>query len=986
VVTINVIDGPNAGTNSAISLCEGDSNPIDLFGSLEGSPEAGGTWSDIDGTGVDLSDPSAVIFSGLTNNTYEFAYTIMGSGICNDAVSLLSVTIIDGANAGMGSSAFLCLNATNDDINLFVLLNGTPDTGGFWTDDDASGLDLSDPMSVDFTSLPIGGYNFTYTVAGVGLCPSSSATVAVEINTSPNPGMNSLNPICNSGSPVVNFDELLGTHDSGGTWTDDDAIGVDISDPSQVSFDGVPLGVYDFTYSIPSVGSCPEVSATINIQITPGPNAGEGSTVELCQDENLIINLEAELTGNPKTIGVWSDENNSGVDLSTPDNVDLGDLMPGVYNYVYEVTTSVNCDPDSAIVEITILGSVSPGDDASTSVCFGSTVDLENLLINNDLIGSFVDPNSTGALSGSMVNTSLLTEGESYTFIHQVSGPDNCNMTTEAELTIMVVAAVSAGENVQAQICPSQDISLVDYLDNADLGGMFLDNDNTGLLSGNIFMVPESGTFNFTYQIGDGIDCPVSFSNLVLEVIEAPVVNFSLDTEVCAGACEVLSITAASADIIEGMILIMTDENGNEEDTQIVFQQSSTFMLPICYTNDGIFSFDNLEEGTYTLSVLPIDYQGCTFDLGVSLMITAEEQSTELIDDVLCPGEFIMVNGTEYNEDNPSGMETEIEDNGCEKMITIALTFLQDADNDIVESLCNDESIMVNNVVYDQDNPIGQEIIENAAANGCDSIVNIDLSFEQEFVLETMIDCNDIESSSVSFSSAAVNSAPYSVLIDNEPAIIVNALPFVFDLSEGMHTIVITDVEGCSFVENITIDIDAIDIEIVSTMISDNMFSLTVMSNIVLDNYNWSPAEFLSCTDCPNPIATISGTQDILLNATYGSNCDVSDQISLTEIVNEIENTDIYMPTIFSPNNDGINDNFTIYTEEARLITTFQVYDRWGNRVFMSNNIETNNEEAGWDGKFKTKKLDPGVYTYFAELIFSDADRRIVKGSVTLMK
>ena len=987
VVTVNVIEGPNAGEATSVSQCEGDMNSFDLFGALGGSPEVGGTWTDLDASGADISDPSQVNLSVLTNGMYDFSYTIMGSGICDDAVAVLTITIEDGANAGSGSSVFLCLSSANADINLFNLLDGIPDMGGVWSDDNASGLDLSDPTSVDFTSLPVGNYNYTYTVAGVGLCPTSSATLEIEINTSPNPGQNALNPICNSGMPIVNLDELLGAHDAGGIWTDDDAVGVDLSDPTTVSFDGVPLGVYDFTYTIPMVGSCPEVSAIINIQITPGPNAGQGSVVQLCQSNNLSIDLEAELTGNPETFGVWIDEDNSGVDISNAGNVDLSGLLPGVYNFIYEVTTAVNCNPDSAIVEITILGSASPGDDVSTSVCIGGDIDLENLLVNNDVVGIFIDPINTGALNGSIVNTSTLTDGQSYVFVHQISGPDNCNMISQATLTITVEGLVTAGANVEGQICPSQDINLVDYLDGADLGGMFLDNDNTGLLSGNIFSAPASGTFNFTYQVGDGIDCPVSFSNLVLEVIEAPVVQFSLATDVCAGACEVLSITAASADIIEGMVLIMTDENGNEEDTQIVFQQSSTFMLPICYTAAGVFSFANLvDAGNYTLSVLPITYEGCVFDLNVNLEITASEESSETRDDELCPGEFVMINGTQYDENNPSGLEIETEANGCETMITIALSFLQEAENNIIESLCNEESVTVNNVLYNQDNPTGQEIIEDAAANGCDSIVNIDLSFDQDFVLETMIDCNDIESSMVSFSSAVVNSAPYDLVIDNNPAIVVNTLPFIFDLSAGVHTILITDVEGCSYTESINIDINAIDIEIVPTTTSDNTFSLSVISNIVIDQYNWSPSDLLSCTDCPNPTATITGTQEILLIATYGSNCEVSDQISLSAIITETENTDVYIPTIFSPNNDGFNDDFMIFTKEATLISTFQVYDRWGNRVFITNNIETNNEAAGWDGKYKTKKLDPGVYTYFAELIFSQSDRRVVKGSITLMR
>lgn len=85
----------------------------------------------------------------------------------------------------------------------------------------------------------------------------------------------------------------------------------------------------------------------------------------------------------------------------------------------------------------------------------------------------------------------------------------------------------------------------------------------------------------------------------------------------------------------------------------------------------------------------------------------------------------------------------------------------------------------------------------------------------------------------------------------------------------------------------------------------------------------------------------------------------------------------IYVPNTFSPNDDGINDVFTFYGP-AKLVA-FQVYDRWGNRML------DNGEESSWDGRFRGKECDPGVYLYDLWLdVYGKLER--YRGGVTLVR
>lgn len=95
----------------------------------------------------------------------------------------------------------------------------------------------------------------------------------------------------------------------------------------------------------------------------------------------------------------------------------------------------------------------------------------------------------------------------------------------------------------------------------------------------------------------------------------------------------------------------------------------------------------------------------------------------------------------------------------------------------------------------------------------------------------------------------------------------------------------------------------------------------------------------------------------------------------------------VYFPNIFSPNNDGYNDIFTILAGKGvRKVKTFQIFDRWGNRMFSDNNFMPDDPAHGWDGAFNGKLVNPGVYIYMAEIEYLDGEVEIKQGDVTVMR
>jgi gliding motility-associated-like protein len=96
----------------------------------------------------------------------------------------------------------------------------------------------------------------------------------------------------------------------------------------------------------------------------------------------------------------------------------------------------------------------------------------------------------------------------------------------------------------------------------------------------------------------------------------------------------------------------------------------------------------------------------------------------------------------------------------------------------------------------------------------------------------------------------------------------------------------------------------------------------------------------------------------------------------------------VFVPNVFSPNGDGINDDFFVQMNpalEAR-VRFLRVFDRWGELVSAKYDFQPNNPVDGWDGTLSGKKLEPGVFVWIAQLEYSDGNIEVLRGDVTLVR
>ncbi len=137
----------------------------------------------------------------------------------------------------------------------------------------------------------------------------------------------------------------------------------------------------------------------------------------------------------------------------------------------------------------------------------------------------------------------------------------------------------------------------------------------------------------------------------------------------------------------------------------------------------------------------------------------------------------------------------------------------------------------------------------------------------------------------------------------------------------------------------------------------------------------------LSCQACSSPIVQPLEDEQFIVMAVDEESCSVSD----TLLVKVDKTRPIYIPNVFTPDGDGINDQFFIYSKRAFIIRKLQIFDRWGGLVFELSEGRSNDSRFSWDGRSGDKRMPQGVYVWRAVLEFVDGTVEQKAGEVSLV-
>ncbi|MBN8685741.1 MAG: gliding motility-associated C-terminal domain-containing protein [Chitinophagales bacterium] len=151
------------------------------------------------------------------------------------------------------------------------------------------------------------------------------------------------------------------------------------------------------------------------------------------------------------------------------------------------------------------------------------------------------------------------------------------------------------------------------------------------------------------------------------------------------------------------------------------------------------------------------------------------------------------------------------------------------------------------------------------------------------------------------------------------------------------------------------------------------------MNNSGFTSYQWSPSVGLNNAQLKSPQAIINnlGSSTYVVTARTAEGCEAIDDIRITAFAK----ADLYVPTAFTPNGDGKNDNAVVIPAGIRELVFFRIYNRWGELVFM-----TNDASRGWNGIYKGQPQDSNVFVWEAKGVDYNGNVIFKKGTVTLIR
>ncbi|MFZ2898492.1 MAG: M43 family zinc metalloprotease [Saprospiraceae bacterium] len=516
-----------------------------------------------------------------------------------------------------------------------------------------------------------------------------------------------------------------------------------------------------------------------------------------------------------------------------------------------------------------------------------------------------------------------------------------------------------------------------------------------------IFGVPTSvaGTYVQTFAAANGCDSvhtvvlTVADTAFVSETITTcanePVDIFGVPTSV-TGTYEQLFQTTGGCDSTHVIQLVVLD-------TLAVFQGIAT-----CANEPvDVFGVPVSVAGTYTQTFAAAN--GCDSVHTITLTVTDTVATSESL--TICNGETVIIFGTPVSTTGTYS-QTFAGQNGCDSTHSVALTVLTAMQVSIsTQAACpgaadGSAAAQVSGGLppYQYDwgsGPGGNASAGNLGpgnytllvtdANGCTASAGFSIQSAPPPSLTT--EAQDVTCFGDTDGSLTISAAGPGLSYSLDGQAFSGQAQWA-NLSPGDYTLYVQDAGGCiseiPFIIGQPAPINVLLPPGISLQWGESQQLTPVVSPAGgVYVYAWSPPDGLSCTDCSAPIVQpdFSGTYVLVVTDTLGC------MARATVLVEVERNQDVFIPTMFSPNADGINDAFTIFSgPQVVRIRTMKVFDRWGEKVFEGADLRPNDLSQGWDGTFRGKPMNPGVFGYLAELEFANGIVLVYNGSLTLVR
>ena len=916
---------------------------------LSGLP-ASGTWTvtaspggaTITGTGTTGN------FTGLTAGT-TYTFTLTNASACTSAAS--SNAVINAQPTTPSAPAIgtitqpTCTVATGS-----VALSGLPASGSWTVTASPGGATITGTGTTgNFTGLTA-GTTYTFTVTNAAGCTSTSSLNAV-INVQPStPTAPIVGVITQPSCSTLTGSVALSGLPASGTWTITASPGgaTTTGTGTSTTFTGLTAGTtYNFT--VTNAAGCTS-TASANAIVNAAPTLPGAPVIgTITQPTCSVSTGSVDLSGLPAS-GSWTVTVSPGgaTSTGTGTTTSITGLTAGT-TYTFTVTNAAGCTSTAsanAIVNavpgapsVPVIGTITQ---PTCSVATGS-VDLSGLPATGTWTVTISPGGATTTGTGTTTTINSLTAGTTYTFT--VTNAIGCTSSASANAVISSQPTTPTSPVTGTITQPTCSVAT-----------------GSVALSG----LPASGTWTVTASPGGATATGTGTTGNITGLTAGTTYTFTVTN---SGGC---TSTASTNAVI------------NTQPTTPATPVIGTITQPTCSVSTGSVDLSGLPaSGSWTVTVSP---GGATSTgTGTTTSITGLSQGTSYTFTVTNSDGCTSVASTNADIDAVAGAPVISLDN------TTDVTCNGGNNGELTVSVTGGQSPYtyqwtpnVGNTANVTGLTAGNYSVLVTDDLGCTATDNFTVDEPSAIVIDaTIVDvvCESSLGSITTNVSGGNGPYTYNWTPNGETT------SDIVDLPGGNYGVTVTDDDGCFVSENYTINI----IGSLAVNVTPDFSSIESGESVTLTatggtSYSWTPSTGLSCDDCPNPIATPDETTTYYVSAIDSSGCTGGDT-ALVEIL--INCGDLYIPNIFSPNGDMNNDYLCIYGSCVRELS-YAIYNRWGEKVFETEftvNLDSKNyDEVCWDGTYKGKPLNSGVFAYKVYAELDNGEIIEESGSITLVK
>jgi len=477
---------------------------------------------------------------------------------------------------------------------------------------------------------------------------------------------------------------------------------------------------------------------------------------------------------------------------------------------------------------------------------------------------------------------------------------------------------------------------------------------------------------DFTFAASNGCDSVVTVS--VLEILP---VTSSLQLSACTGS----TVTYNNTTLAPGAQQDFTFAASNGCDSVVtvsvveILPVTSSLQLSACTGSTVTYNNTTLVPGAQQDFTFAAS-SGC--DSVVTVSVAEILPVTSSLQLSACTGSTVTYNNTALAPGAQQSF-TFAASSGCDSVVMVSVAEILPVTSSLQLSACTGGTVTYNNTALV---PGAQQSFTFAASNGCDSVVMVTVVALPEVSFDQLLapGCPNIPDGKITFVNVN-GGGSYAYSINDEPA---QLSPFFVNIAAGDYLLQITDGNGCTAATEVTLT--ALEPLAATTENAELSCDATQPAtvNVQVVSGDDSPLSYQWQGGSSDPVLTVTtpGTYAV----TVSNGCE-SLTLSATAAYEAIGDRALfYVPNAFSPNSDGINDEFRAFINDEALVESFEfyVFDRWGNLLMRSES-----PDARWNGDFRNRPMLPGVYAWRFRAVVQycgQVQEVIQHGDVTLVR